>query len=450
MRSIKDYPNKNAKIGLLCYKPFHHYVYKNIYKYLPNAEYIIGDGRNSSIAQDIKKLTEFIAKQDVFWRIIPENLNRTQLKNFYKKYDVLVSPWYFGAMMAEYNQDQKLVRVLYSNAGDIWSFGPWNAFFDLILTFGSHSQKYLSAYGNAQIVGNPRFDDWFKDTLDKDKIIFLRSKLDAKKKTILYTPTHGRLSSLPFLPSVMQQVTQKYNVLLRVHYNSLINAKTVVNKYKKDGNIVFIEETEDILPLLHISDYVFVDNGSEVFDALLAQKPIIFLNPLSKNFFNTVEKNIYYNGDVSHGLQTNEDSLEQIIKRSPNSIGPIIDLFKRKKSEIYKDILKTLDTYEHNLEKYRKRMKEIREMVFSYNDGTAGKKAADEILALLENKKIQKNFLSQSIISYLRNSSKVNIQEKLQKIYGAKIEQENTIKLFASIHALPIHKRILFLIKEFF
>lgn len=444
---ITENPNPKAKIGFFCYKPFHYFVYKNIYKHLKNAEFIIGDSTNPTIMQNSKELESYIMNKGIHWRLLKRNLDRHQEKVFYSKYNVLVSLWYSGGIMKEYNRDKKLVRVLYSNAGNLWSFGPWNAFFDLILTYGQYSQEYLQVYGNAKIVGNPRFDDLFTKSLDEEEIKKIKSQLHPQKKTILYSPTHGKLSSLPFLPEVLKKLSNSYNVVIQPHYNSFFTAKSVIKIYKENPTILIANPTEDKLSYLKVSDYVFVDNGSSVFDAILANKPVFFINILEKNFFNNTQKGIYYDNDKTNGLQTNKDSLEQLIKNSGN-IGPVVDIVNKDPEMIYKMFVKVLSAYNTQKKEYEKNRKAIREKVFSYTDGTAGKKAAEEINMLLHKKKPSKNFLSESIITYLRNSSRAYVVENITNRYRT-TETRNIIQLYSIVRSMPLHKRLLFLIKEF-
>src|SRR3989338_3414724 len=72
---IKDNPNPKATMGFMCWNPFYYYVYKNIYKYLPEAEFIIGERRYldpSLEKENILRLAAFLNEKKVYWRFFNE------------------------------------------------------------------------------------------------------------------------------------------------------------------------------------------------------------------------------------------------------------------------------------------------------------------------------------------------------------------------------------------
>ena len=71
--------------------------------------------------------------------------------------------------------------------------------------------------GDAFVVGYPRFDEYFQqDGCAKDTLSSSIPNFDAKKKTILWTPTHEVFSSLWYYSEAMALLTKSYNVILKL------------------------------------------------------------------------------------------------------------------------------------------------------------------------------------------------------------------------------------------
>lgn len=456
--NIKDNPNPAANIGFMCYVPLHFYIYKNIYKYLKNSEYIIGDLYDAEdynlTSNYLENLLEFFNnKKEVYWRFINFNEYKSNPDEFYNKYALLVSTWYHGtAMSALYNKDKKLVRVLYSNVKAPWNFGLWNSFFDLVLSHGDYSQKFLTTYGNSIITGNARFDDWFLNNVDEKELNNIKKNLNTYKKTILYLPTHGELSSLPFLVEALNSISLKYNVILKFHHDTYLYEKELVNIYQENPRIILKSDKDDILPLLKVADFVISDNSGAIFDAVLADKPVILINFLDRIFFDDFKESLYYirNGRLL-GAVTSENSLEQIIKQPDEEIGPVIQIscknyllkerFKQQVQE--KEVIKAISLALEKEKKFKLARKKIRNFVFSYNDGKCGKRAADKILELLKNPKPSPTFIAEATIRYC-DYLRMTIEKKINNPTREAAEK------YLRIKSLSFWKKIKIIMDEFF
>jgi hypothetical protein len=164
MKKIKDNPNPRATIGFVCYVPLNYFVYKNVYKHLRNAEFIVGDTYDMPsfglTSNQIDTLIIFFQKQHVYWRYFDGADTKENQAHFFDKYAVLVSTWYRGVVKEKYNADKRLVRIVWTGKGfmEFWSM-------ECILTLFNHGyvcQKFLSVYTKSIIVGNPKFDEWFQ------------------------------------------------------------------------------------------------------------------------------------------------------------------------------------------------------------------------------------------------------------------------------------------------
>lgn len=405
MHTIKDNPNPKAAIGFVCYVPLQYFVYKNIYKHLRNAEFIIGDRYDlSSFGQksnQIERLVSFFQKKNVYWRYFDATQEKEKQAQFFSKYLLLISTWYRGILKEKYNADKRFVRVMYGQAKDLWNFGPWSAYFDLILTTGTYSQKYLSLYTKAVIVGNPKFDEWFQKAIKSknESVVSLQKKLDTKKKTLLYLPTHGLLSSLPIMATVLAAISKKYNVIVKMHHITNLYDPEILAVYRNTEGCILLADEEDILPLLKVSDVVISDNSGAIFDAVLADKPLVLIDFVDESLLSLQGYNYYYNVSGKHlGVATTVDSIEQVIKKSGNEIGPIVVVTtKRLESEAIDNAAKNAIRKE---DVYKKKRRKIRNLLFSFRDGQSGKRAAYQIRKLLKSEKPKKSFFAQIFDRY--------------------------------------------------
>ena len=191
---FEENPNSGATIGFLIEYPFHYYIYKNIYPYLPESEFIIDAvwiRRNvKNWAELVERFTKFLHAEKVRFRVFHAGLDADE---FFKDYQILVANANKPVLGLSCNQNKKKVRVMYGHSKDLWNFGPWSRVFDLALVYGPYSHKYVRNYTHSVIVGNARLDGWFSKEANQDARDALKKQLDPHKKTILYLPTHGNL-----------------------------------------------------------------------------------------------------------------------------------------------------------------------------------------------------------------------------------------------------------------
>jgi len=461
--NYKDNPNPTANIGFMCYVPLNFYVYENIYKHLPNSEFIVGDSYDvegySLISDYLENLLEFFSKQNAYWRFANPQDKKLTKNEFYSKYAVLVSTWYRGATAAPYNKDKKLVRVMYGHAKDPWNFGPWSAYFDLILSYGEYSQKFLSFYGTSTIVGNPKFDDWFSDNIDAGELNKIKRALNPVKKTILYVPTHGYLSSLGIMINAINSLSSDYNIILKVHHNTHLYEQETLTPYKENPRIIIKGDEDDILPLLKVADFVVSDNSGAIFDATLADKPIILVDFLDDNFFEEFKENLFYLFEGRHmGVVTGKNSIEQIIKSAGEEIGPVIRIPREdylspviRRQVADKKLREALISAVENEDMFKLRRKKIRELAFSYNDGDCGKRAAGKIEKLLFKPKAGPSFLAESLDKYYNHfiTGKIGISGG-PGFWHSKKGREEAAKRYLKIKSLPFWQKISVVMDEFF
>ncbi|ENQ0000390.1 glycosyltransferase [Escherichia albertii] len=186
----------------------------------------------------------------------------------------LVSPYYTPALngLAAVN-----IRAMYGLAKEAWNHADWNGFYQRILCYSHYSQQALAHFGNAKVVGNPRFDTWHNDTFDRtipDNI-----KLDERKPMLLYAPTFGALSSLPHWAEKLGRLNSDVNLICKLHHGTCSRPEeaaslALARRHLKQR----IDSASHTQALLAKADYVLTDNSGFIFDAIHVDKRVILLD----------------------------------------------------------------------------------------------------------------------------------------------------------------------------
>ncbi|MFZ1627073.1 MAG: CDP-glycerol glycerophosphotransferase family protein [Candidatus Moraniibacteriota bacterium] len=368
-------PNPQARIGLIIFYPFQYYVLKDIYEQLSTeAEFIIDLGafypvrNNSRLLRQIQGLLD---SKNVRYRILQyENYHSYEyLEQFFSHYEGLVALWERGCMSHKATNGIPKIGVTYGSGKELNSVRPSRGLYDLILSYGPRDHELFSFYTRSEIVGNPKFDDWFSGKIDTSVLEEVQSKLDLSKRTVLYLPTHSDLSSVEHLAAGLKSLTQQYNVVVKLHY-FLVYEEPERVALLKGGGLITYEDAADILPLLKVADVVVSDNSSAIFDAILADRPVVVADFLSPGYLDGEhqERKQYRRG--SAGPVTFSGSIEQEIKRD----GRVITFSDP--ADMRSRVAEALEDKEFYRQERRKLVAEL----FSYNDGKCGERAAKRIL----------------------------------------------------------------------
>ncbi len=189
----------------------------------------------------------------------------------------------------------KRIAMQYSMTKEIHQYGAWRAIFDLNLMYGEYSRERVAPLAPCRVIGNPRFEPWFTGQLDQHRLANAKVQLDPEKKTILYLPTWGDLSSVPLYQSDIGKLSETYNVIAKVHHNT--DAMELKRKVALGGAGLksIFGASDDLLYLLDCADMVLSDYSGAIFDAINVRKPVILLqnepqNLTSKKFgFESIE-----------------------------------------------------------------------------------------------------------------------------------------------------------------
>lgn len=407
--AFEESPNPDAKIAFVMWTPFHFYVYKNIAKHLPESEFVIADTSYMPLTyrggKHIQDSVDTLKEAGCYWRVILERKDRDTIARFFDRYEVIVSvllsePLDSLRWETSWLQKKKAVRINYGVGKDLSTFAPWSAYFDITLTDGRYTHQYLKHLSNSYIVGVPKFDDWFNKTIDEDLINRVQKLLDPAKKTVLYLPTHGGLSSLYKFGSAVRDLSGGYNLLVKFHHHNFLSETKIVKEFQTNQKIFTFSEKDDVLPLFLLADIVISDSSSAALETILVDKPLVLLDTVSGNEVAWKQhiEGEEFNGMWYSGALTHSESMEQIIKRPPFRVGEVV----RQIEELGPAVEKIL--YSHA--GYANNRAYLRNKLFSYNDGNCGKRAANIIGEFIYKEKPRPPLLSLAIRGFYKTRFK--------------------------------------------
>ena len=343
--------------------PFHLHLFKNIYRHLGEAaEFVLSE--SLFVPEDKKKekrqwMVELADELRLPWRLFSGG--RHNAEDFFSKYQVLVAPWWRGAITLPCNRDKIKICVAYGYGRDLHHFGIWRRHFDLILTKGKYSNDFLRLYAQSEIVGAPQYDDWFSGIFDEARFSSIKQHLDVSKKTILYLPTHDLLSSVEFITPHLKPLISQYNLIIKPHHITIWEDKITMEKLRSaetKGAIVLDDKYCDLSLLFRLADVVLGDNSGSIFEAILVNKPVVLVDILPVGFFRNITP------ETELQMKTFEGSLEQKIKHEMN-IGPIVKTAKSLLPAIRESIIEDKRKFQSNRDS-------LRRLLFSYFDGKGG------------------------------------------------------------------------------
>lgn len=387
-------PTEQKQIGFLIHRPFQYFVFKNIYQSLVNrgvkATFIIDPTSSFPNRPDeetmirIKKLLQ--DKNVNFVEFSFDHFFSEQFTdNFLSAFSVLVSVWSWGLVSRV--KEQRTVCVMYGAGKELTMFGFWKRHFDLCLTYGKQQHKFLSQLTTSVIVGNPKFDDWFRGDFDQNLLKELSGRIQSRKKTILYLPTHSDLSSIKDLAGPLKDISDEYNVLVKLHYYHRTDNPELV-RMMEGGPLVLFDDSADLITLLSIADVVISDNSSAIFDAMFADKPILVTDFHSPSYLDGEHRSLrHYKRGFASAL-TYSGSIEQRIKKD----GSVFTITKPT------DLRNMLPLVISDPPKIKEKRRKLARWILQFHDQYSGERAADAIIQLRDTKELpEKPFLAHAI-----------------------------------------------------
>lgn len=344
--------------------PIHYYLFRSIYKNLSDSYFIVPPMSDKQMSDKYGSGMSGKGLYNFLFQFLEDRgcniLDYGELKrnNFIKflssKVDNIICPHQFDGIYEI--DDVRIFKMVYgipNNMGiDQFSYSQ-NFISDLIFTFGPETVgRFKQRHLNASAVGNPLFDFWFLDDFDIVSFELIKGKLKKEAPTILYLPTHNYYSSIDQFGNKVIELAQKYNVIVKLHHMTFNGEANRLCKFVSHPEIVTLGDFFDPLVLYKVADIVITDVSGALFDALLANKPIIMLG----NSFRKYKVDILTQGKKDAPI---EDSGIFPYTEDPEELDKLIQ----------ESVNKPISLKE-----------EVMEELFYIRDGQAGKRIADAIL----------------------------------------------------------------------
>jgi hypothetical protein len=185
----------------------------------------------------------------------------------------------------------KQIRFMYgADIGDGWSLQGWNRMYDLFLCHGPNDVAELKKRfeGKTEIMGYPRYDEYFNQNLDTSGVV-KEFGIDPAKKTILWMATAGEgACSIPHFAELISGLMKKFNVIVRPHPSSFRDEPEYIDLLRSLNYTIDSNSLRDMNKLYKAVDVVLCDYGGSPFGAIYLDKKLILLDVENAESFCTV------------------------------------------------------------------------------------------------------------------------------------------------------------------
>jgi len=210
-------------------------------------------------------------------------LSELDLHSLDGQYDAIVSQ--FRPPLKQPWKLTKLVMQQYSLAKPKTAYNARWFTAERGLVYGAYSESLIGQMCQVSQTGNPRFDPYFEHRLNPDRLDLVRSRLDPEKKTLVYLPTWGDLSTSDAFATALGGFSDEFNVIVRPHHLSSIRDK---EEGARSSGLIYADSFPPMLDLgLHlqeVADVVVSDMSGAIFDALYCRKPVVLVGDEDADF----------------------------------------------------------------------------------------------------------------------------------------------------------------------
>lgn len=231
-------------------------------------------------------------------------LSKRRMNQLDGLFDVIVCQTPFSQM--DLIKNSRIAMIQYGYAKAAHNYGEWRSCASLCLVYGEYAARQIQSTCPTVVTGNPAFDKWHEPNFHQSAREKYGSALDPSKKTLLYAPTWGDLSTSEIYLDEILALTDEYNVILKLHHNTDLLEKERRGKMSASAPISFGSNVS-LLELMAVSDIVLSDYSGAIFDALYCKLPVVLLQ-------DQIEKRI--------GEKLNLESLEHSAR---HQIGPVLE-----------------------------------------------------------------------------------------------------------------------------
>lgn len=256
----------DPSIGFIGWNPFQFLHFSRIAAEFPGATLLLEKRRRAGSSYDLDHLPCAAAS------IV--RLGRKGMRQLDGKYDILVCQTVFAGI--EEIRESKIAMLQYGYAKEAHNYGPWRAFGDVCLTFGPYASRKIEPFCPCVATGNPRYEDWGDPAFTQRARELHARGLDPRRKTVLYAPTWGALSSFETFAEAIASLSEEFNVILKIHHITQRDRGGAMARLRKKFPRLAGAD-DDIVELLAVSDVMISDYSGAIFDAVYCRKPLVLL-----------------------------------------------------------------------------------------------------------------------------------------------------------------------------
>lgn len=256
------------RIGFLVWNQFQVAQSAEIARHFVDPDFIFID-RDSSALKDFSPA--WLVPYGAYSRFVPE----LELQSLDGQYDAVVAQ-FRPPLKAPWSKT-KLIIQQYSLAKPKTAYNSRWFSADHGLVYGAYSEAIIGQMCPVSQSGNPRFDPNFEGRLDSDVLHKIRSRLDPEKKTVLYQPTWGDLSTSAGFSAALADLADDFNVVVRPHHMTSIKAGGGPIIPGTIGTHEFPSVLDIGIYLNQVADIVVSDMSGAIFDALYCGKKVVLI-----------------------------------------------------------------------------------------------------------------------------------------------------------------------------
>ncbi len=256
----------HPKVAFVGWNPFQFLLFAPVIARIPGAEAVIEKKRGVWKSLDLAALGIPAARV--------HHLGPQQMHRLDGRYDVIVCQTPFSGIGEL--RHTRVAMLQYGYAKEAHNYGAWRSFADVCMTYGPYASRKLASFAPCVATGNPRFESWLDPEFPRRAHAKYAGMLDPTRRTILYAPTWGELSSHDRFADAVAALAGEFNVLIKMHHISVRFDHGRGDPLRRKFTH-FLGAEHDLVELLAVTDVLLSDFSGAIFDAIQAQVPVILL-----------------------------------------------------------------------------------------------------------------------------------------------------------------------------
>ena len=196
-------------------------------------------------------------RKSLFWR--------NEVAQYDGHFDVLVAHHLFRGF--ERLRKTRVAMIQYGYGKSVYNYGSWRALADLNLVYGPHAANAIEIHSPVRVVGHP-----------KQKLVTKPNPpLSSSRLRVLYAPTWDKLSSIDDWADDVSLLATSHDVTVCPHHNTVLYEPDRMVRLRSMGVQVVCDKA-NLIELICENDVVVSDYSGAIFEAILADKPIVLVD----------------------------------------------------------------------------------------------------------------------------------------------------------------------------